>query len=81
MTEDERNLDLMVAELGHENKLMKARNERLEKELERTRDENAKLKSALERIISVSRVALWDGVSQGADQLGSSTRHPIEHND
>ena len=81
MTEDERNLDLMVAELEHENKLMRARNERLEKELERTRDENAKFKTALERIITVSRVALWDGVSTGAEQMGASTRHPIEHND
>ena len=30
MTEDERNLDLMVAELESENRLMRARNERLQ---------------------------------------------------
>jgi hypothetical protein len=32
MTEDERNMDLLIAELEQENRLLRARNERLEKE-------------------------------------------------
>jgi hypothetical protein len=72
MTEDERNLDLMVAELEQENRLMRARNERLEQELDRALDDNAKFKIALERIIAVSRVALWDGVSKGIEQVGET---------
>ena len=72
MTEDERNLDLMVAELEQENRLMRARNERLQQELERALDDNAKFKIALERIIAVSRVALWDGVSEGVGQVGET---------
>ena len=75
--EDERNLDLMVAELEQENRLMRARNERLERENNRLEDENARFKAALERILSVSKVALWDGRPQGVGEVGPSkqTRH------
>jgi hypothetical protein len=72
MDEEARNLDLMVGELEQENRLMRARNERLEQELERALDDNARFKIALERIIAVSRVALWDGVSKGIEQVGET---------
>lgn len=75
--EDERNLDLMVAELEQENRLMRARNERLERTLEEVLSERDKFKAALERILSVSKVALWDGRPQGVGEMGPSkqTRH------
>jgi hypothetical protein len=59
--EETRNLDLLVGELEQENKLMRARNERLERELSAAADDRNQLKEALERILTVSRVALWDG--------------------
>ena len=75
MTEDERNLDLLVAELGHQNKLMRAQNERLERTLEETQSERDKLRSAVERILAVSNVALWNGKPQGTGEVGSPKRH------
>jgi cell division protein FtsB len=39
MTEQEREMDLMLAECEAENKLLRARNERLEKELSALRDQ------------------------------------------
>ena len=71
MTEDERNLDLMVGELEHENRLMRARNERLEQELERALDETARFKVALERIIAVSKLAFRDGVPERVGEVGT----------
>jgi hypothetical protein len=72
MTEDERNLDLMVGELEQENKLMRARNERLEQELERALDDNAQFKVTLERIIAISKLAFRNGVPEGIAQLGET---------
>lgn len=80
MTEDERNLDLMVAELEQENRLMRARNERLERTLNDTESERDKLRAAVERIIAVSNVALWNGKPQGTGEVGSPKRHQ-ESND
>ena len=57
MDEETRNLDLMVAELEQENRLMRARNERLQKELDAAVDENAVLKIIVERIIAITKVA------------------------
>lgn len=57
MDEETRNLDLMVGELEQENKLMKARNERLQQELNRALDDNARFKVALERIMAVTKLA------------------------
>jgi hypothetical protein len=71
MTEDERNLDLMVAELEHEYKLMRARNERLQQELDRALDDNARFKVALERIIAVSKLAFRDGVPERVGEVGT----------
>jgi cell division protein FtsB len=74
--EDERNLDLMVAELEQENRLMRARNERLERENDQLRDENARFKVTLERIIAVSQLAFRNGRPQGTGEVGSQ-----EHDD
>jgi len=74
MTEDERNLDLMVAELEQENRLMRARNERLEQELERALDETARFKVALERIIAVSKLAFRDGVPERVGEVGTQAQ-------
>lgn len=71
MTEDERNLDLMVAELERENRLMRARNERLERTLEEIQSDRDKLRAAVERIIAVSNVALWDGKPKRTGEVGS----------
>jgi ADP-ribose pyrophosphatase YjhB (NUDIX family) len=74
MTEEERNLDLMVAELEQENRLMRARNERLEQELERALDETARFKVALERIIAVSKLAFRDGVPERVGEVGTQAQ-------
>jgi hypothetical protein len=72
MDEETRNLDLMVAELEQENRLMRARNERLQQELNAAADDRNQLKEALERILTVSRVALWDGSTKGTEQVGET---------
>jgi len=74
MTEDERNLDLMVAELEQENRLMRARNERLQHELDRALDDNARFKVTLERIIAVSKLAFRDGVPERVGEVGTKAR-------
>lgn len=74
MTEEERNLDLMVAELEQENRLMRARNERLQEELERALDETARFKVALERIIAVSKLAFRDGVPERTGEVGTQAQ-------
>lgn len=73
MNEQERELDLMVAELETENKLMRARNERLQTELEAARDEAARLKAALARILAISDLAFRDGPRQGVGEVCAST--------
>ena len=72
MDEETRNLDLMVGELEHENRLMRARNERLQQELERALDETARFKVALERIVAVSKLAFRDGVSERVGEVGET---------
>jgi hypothetical protein len=72
VTEDERNLDLMVAELETENRMMRARNERLQRELERALDETARFKVALERIVAVSKLAFRDGVPERVGEVGET---------
>jgi hypothetical protein len=72
VTEDERNLDLMVAELETENRMMRARNERLLRELERALDETARFKVALERIVAVSKLAFRDGVPERVGEVGET---------
>jgi predicted RNase H-like nuclease (RuvC/YqgF family) len=71
MTDEEREMDLQIAELEHENRLMRARNERLERTLEEIQSERDKLRSAVERIIAVSNVALWNGRPQGTGEVGT----------
>jgi hypothetical protein len=74
MTDDERNLDLMVAELESENRLMRARNERLQQELDRALDDNARFKVTLERIIAVSKLAFRDGVPERVGEVGTQAQ-------
>ena len=71
MTDDERNLDLMVAELESENRMMRARNERLQRELDQALDDNARFKVTLERIIAVSKLAFRDGVPERVGAVGA----------
>lgn len=74
MNEQERELDLMVGELETENRMMRARNERLERELDTAVAERDRFKEALERILTVSRVAIWHGRAQRVDEVGPQTR-------
>ena len=75
MNETERELDLMVAELETENRLMRARNERLEKELATATTERDRFKEALERILAVSRVAIWNRAPDGVAEVGARARN------
>ena len=61
MTPEHIELDLMVAELETENRFMRARNERLERELAAAIAERDAIKDALARIIAISKLAMWDG--------------------
>lgn len=76
MNDFERELDLMVAELETENRMMRARNERLERELVTATTERDQFKEALERIIAVSRVALWSRVPKRTQKVGPKERGP-----
>jgi hypothetical protein len=70
---DDRELDLLVAELETENRMMRERNERLQRELDTALDENARFKVTLERIIAVSQLAFRDSRPQGASEVGPKT--------
>ena len=70
MTEEERNLDLLVGELEHENRLVRARNERLEAEMVKLKAVIGKALRSLEAltlrpensaIIKVLRETVEDG--------------------
>lgn len=73
---NDRELDLLVAELETENKMMRERNERLQRELDTALDENARFKVTLERIIAVSQLAFRDSRPQRASEVG-----PKAHDD
>lgn len=47
MTEQERQMDLLIAELEAENRLLRARNERLEKEVSQATDYKIRLSKAI----------------------------------
>jgi uncharacterized protein YaaN involved in tellurite resistance len=47
MTEQERQMDLLIAELETENRLLRARNERLEKEVSQATDYKIRLSKAI----------------------------------
>lgn len=74
MTNEERELDLLVAELESEVRRMKAQNETLERNLASATNERDGLKEAMERILAVSRVALWDGRPRRTEEVGSKER-------
>jgi cell division protein FtsB len=48
MTEQERNLDLLIADLEQENRLLRARNERLEREATTIKDFKHRLAAAID---------------------------------
>jgi hypothetical protein len=79
MTEIEREMDLTIAELEQENRLMRARNERLQIENEQLRDDNARFQVALERIVAVSQLAFRDSTSRGVGEVGAA--QPRTHKD
>jgi len=62
--EDERNFDLLVAELEYENRLMRARNERLARTLEGIQSETGKLKATVAHIVALSQLAFRGDVPQ-----------------
>ena len=74
MTETERELDLMVGELELENKLMRARNERLERELTIAIAERDEFKTAVERVISVSQLAFRNCAIKAISKMGKEKR-------
>lgn len=80
MTESERELDLLVAELGSEVRAMLTQNETLKQQLDAAVADRNRFKEALERILTVSRVALWHGRAEGVAQVGE-TKRPTECND
>ena len=74
MTESERELDLMVAELERENRLMKAQNERLERELAIAVADRDEFKKAVERVISVSQLAFRNSARSEERRVGKECR-------
>ena len=72
MTPEFIELDLMVAELETENRFMRARNERLERELEAVTTERDAIKDAMARILAISKLAVWDGKLEGVNQVGEA---------
>lgn len=74
MNDEERELDLMVAELETENRMMRARNERLERELTVERNERQRMQDALERILAISRMAVWNGQPKRTPEVGPKER-------
>lgn len=65
-----------ISELETENRMIRARNERLEGELKDARAEKERIQKVLERIISISSLALWGGRSEATVDMG-----PKEHQD
>jgi hypothetical protein len=76
MTDEERELDLLVAELGSEIRMLITQNETLKQNLNAVTAERDRFKEALERILSVSRVALWDSRPQRVIEVGTQARTP-----
>ena len=72
MTPEYIELDLMVAELETENRMMRARNERLEKELAAAIAERDEFKTAVERIVSISQLAFRNCAIKGISQVGEA---------
>ena len=74
MNDNDRELDLLIAELETENRMLRARNDRLEKELAQSRADYQRFQEAVERILTVSRLALWDGVPRRTQEVGPVAR-------
>jgi len=73
MTNEERELDLMVADLMSENNQLKTDNAQLQTKLDRALDEAAKFQTALARILAISNVAFRDGAGQGVGEVRTQT--------
>ena len=73
MTPEDRELDLLVAELEQENKMMRARNERLQQELDEATETTARLQTALARILAVSDLAFRDCAARGVGEVRAQT--------
>lgn len=74
--EDERELDMKVAELELENKNLRIEVERITRERDAAQAESRRYQEVVERIMSVSRMALWGSRPQGTCEVG-----PKEHRD
>ena len=74
MNETERELDLMVAELGSEIRMLVAQNETLKRNLNAVTAERDGFKEALERILAISRVAFRNGQPQGVSEVGAKAQ-------
>ena len=83
MTDEERELDLMVAELETENRMMRARNERLEKELDTAVAERDRFKEALERILAelsrLSHLETTEAFRVVGEQVDGAVKFDGEH--
>ena len=75
MNEQERQLDLLVAELEAENRKMRTQNERLENELAVTRMQRDTFQTTLESILTISRVAIWNRAPDGVAEVGARARN------
>jgi hypothetical protein len=80
MNETERNLDLLVAELEHENRLIRARNERLEREAQQAARDHADELMALAMIERgrVAREAIDRLVQGGQGAAVSILKHHFQ---
>lgn len=65
-----------ISELETENRMIRARNERLEHELEIARADKERIQKALERIISISSLAIWGSRPEATVHMGQT-----EHQD
>lgn len=74
MTETERELDLMVAELGSEIRMLMTQNETLKQNLATVTAERDGLKEAMERILAISRLAFRNSRPQGVNEVGPQAR-------
>lgn len=74
MTETERELDLLVAELGSEVRKMREENAALKKAIATTTAERDRIKKSMERIHAISLVAFRDGRPERVGEVGAQAR-------
>lgn len=74
MTEEERELDLLVAELGSELRKMREENAALKEAIATATAERDRIKRSMERIHAISLVAFRDGRPERVSQVGQKER-------